>query len=447
MRRLIVFILTLYLMLNSTFYLKGDILTVEASPSIYQGNLILGGNNVTVIEGEFNINGSIIIEENATLILRNGTVNFTQASDRQNNLTLTNSLNGNPRLIASNVTLTSQYEFPIYLNQNGTADFSSSTLQKMTTFQADGSIINMYNSTSDYTHWLYSSSSLSISNSTVGEMMIYDSPTVPIFNSTVNSLNIAPSSVDCTISKLKPDLFSRWNFISNCSVNILPSGTAPNVTLIDTNVNHWRFGVYGNSTMTVADSTINDFSVFGSTFLRVSDSSIGSYIYARDSAVVLLINSTYQYVMGIDDSASIDVAWHLDVHAVDSNGADVPSASVTATYQNGTLAQSEVTDLNGWARMVLNEITMNHTGEYPIGNYTVEAAYETHLNSATVNMTENMQTTLSLPFVIPELQPFLVVPLFLFATSFAVIVYRRKRTVQRGARAKSRKSWHILILE
>ncbi|MCJ7767965.1 carboxypeptidase-like regulatory domain-containing protein, partial [Candidatus Bathyarchaeota archaeon] len=402
---------------------------LEPGSSIYQGDLILQGNNVTIIEGEFNINGSIIVEENATLILRNGVVNFTQTSFRQLNITLRNPVSGRPRLKASNVTLTSKQEFPIYLNQNSTADISDSALRKTTTLQYDDSVMNIHSSSTEYALWSYGSSSLNVSDSTIGSMMIYGSSTLPIINSTVNSLCIAPYSVNCTISRLKPGLFGHWNFISNCSVDILPGGTAPNVTLIESRVNSWRFGLYGTSTITVADSTISDFSVFGSTFLRISDSANTFDLYARQSAVVWLINSTYHSISGIDESASINIAWYLNVHAVDSNGANVPSANVTASIQNATLAESEVTDSDGWARLALVEKTMNDTGEYPAGNYTLKAAYETYSNSTTVNMTENKQITLSIPFVIPEYQSLLVVPLCMLATLIVVIVYKRKRSV------------------
>jgi len=399
------------------------------APPKFQGDLILSGNNVTVIDGDFDFNGSIIVEENATLILRNGVVNFTQTRDRQFNVTLRNPLNGNPRLTASNVTLTSKHELPIYLKQNSSADISDSVLQKTSTFQYDTSIMNVQNSTIEYTLWSYVSSTINVLNSTIGSTMTYDSSTLFFSNSTVSSLNIAPYSANCTISKLKPGLFGHWNFISNCSVNTLPASTAPNVTLIDTRVNSWRFGFYGASTTTVADSTIGDFSAFGSTFLRVYDSSIMSGLYARHNAVILLINSTYHYISGIDDSATISIAWHVNVHVVDSNADDVPSANVTASYQNATLAESEMTGLDGWTKLALVERIMNDTGEYPTGNCTIKATYEAHLNSTTVNVTENMQITLSLPFVVPEFPSLLVLPLCMLTTLVAALVYRRKHTV------------------
>jgi hypothetical protein len=399
------------------------------APPTYQGDLILSGNNVTVIDGDFNFNGSIMVEENATLILRNGVVNFTQTRDRQFNVTLRNPLNGNPRLTASNMALTSKHELPLYLKQNSTTDISDSVLQKTSTFQHDNSIMNVHNSTIEYTLWSYVSSTINVLNSTIGSTMTYDSSTLSFSNSTVGSLNIAPYSVNCTISKLKPGLFSHWNFISNCTVDILPAGTVPNVTLIDTIVSSWRFGFYGASTATVADSTIGDFSAFGTTFLRVYDSSIMSGLYARHNAVILLINSTYHYISGIDDSATVRIAWHVNVHVVDSNADDVPSANVTVSYQNATLAESEMTGLDGWAKLALVERMMNDTGEYPTGNCTIKATYEDHLNSTTVNVTENMQIILSLPFVVPEFPSLLVLPLCMLTILVAALVYRRKHTV------------------
>ena len=68
----------LFILLAFTLVQWGGISIVKASPEIYQGNLILEGNNVTIIEGVFDINGSIIVEENATLLLKDALLNFTQ---------------------------------------------------------------------------------------------------------------------------------------------------------------------------------------------------------------------------------------------------------------------------------------------------------------------------------------------------------------------------------
>jgi len=57
--------------------------------------------------------------------------------------------------------------------------------------------------------------------------------------------------------------------------------------------------------------------------------------------------------------------------------------------------KSKITALMGdKARFTLMEKMINATGEYPVGNYTVEATYLTHSNVTTVNMTGNQVITL-----------------------------------------------------
>ena len=118
----------LFIFFASTFGQWGGISIVKAALDIHQGNLILQGNNVTFIEGRFDINGSIIVEENATLILRNALLNFTQGQPKQHNLTLRNPSNGSPHLAVSNSTVTSVTYFDIRLYGNSTADISNSTI-------------------------------------------------------------------------------------------------------------------------------------------------------------------------------------------------------------------------------------------------------------------------------------------------------------------------------
>lgn len=102
MSRIAVIILFSFLLMCVGLAWKTDISTVAAFPDIYQGNLVLTDNNVTTITGRFDINGSIIVEENATLVLTNAVVNFTQSDMYQYNVTLGNPSNGNPRLQAEN---------------------------------------------------------------------------------------------------------------------------------------------------------------------------------------------------------------------------------------------------------------------------------------------------------------------------------------------------------
>lgn len=113
----------------------------------------------------------------------------------------------------------------------------------------------------------------------------------------------------------------------------------------------------------------------------------------------------------------------------DLEGTDVPSANVTARYPNATVAESKLTDANGWTRLILMEKMINATGNHPVGNYTTTAKYDVHTGQKPVNMTGNKEITISLPFIIPEFPSFLILPLFMIVTSLAVIVYRRKHAV------------------
>lgn len=102
-----------------------EVAPVRASLDVYQGDLLLQGNNVTTVEGRFDINGSIIVEGNSTLVLRNAALNFTQSKNYQYNLTLQNPSNGLPRLLVDNATITSSnYWFRVNFFGNGTVDAS-----------------------------------------------------------------------------------------------------------------------------------------------------------------------------------------------------------------------------------------------------------------------------------------------------------------------------------
>ena len=80
------------------------------------------------------------------------------------------------------------------------------------------------------------------------------------------------------------------------------------------------------------------------------------------------------------------------------------------------------------ARLTLLEKMMNATGAYPVGNYTVEAAYLTYSNGTTVNITGNKQIALTLAgLVIPEFPSFLILASFMTAALLTVAVCKRKK--------------------
>ena len=415
---------------NGDYMIRAVVQRIAHAP-IYQGDLILTDNDVAVIEGRFDINGSIIIEENATLILTNAFLNFTQTEVLQYNITLRNPSNGNPRLLVYNSTITSDFRTDVYLQYNSTAVIDNSTISLYIVAE-DHSVLSITSDSYVIRQIGYDSPIVKEYNSTIQFSDNYNSAEVWVCDSEINTFAFEPKSVECTISKLKPGLVSYWNFITNCSVSILPGGYTPNITLTNTSVNIWNPIFAGSSNISINNSTMGHPAIWGSSLVSAVDSTFTSYLSARGTSVTSLINTTYSGIPHIRDQARIQVAWYLGVHVVDSNGQDVPSANVTATYPNATAAESTLTDSNGWVRLTLMEKMMNATGEYSVGNYTVEATYESYSTDTTVNMTENQQITLTLEdLVIPEFPSFLILPLFMIATLLAVIAYRRKTVSDR----------------
>jgi len=466
MRRIAFIILASLVLIASALFGKGNAVTVEAPPSIYQGDLILLGNNVTVIEGRFDINGSIIVEENATLILRDVMLNFTQVKGYQFNMTFGNPINGNPRLLVENSSINpNDHNIYIHLYGNSSASINKLIASKVALNTYEFSTVSIDHSTM-YRMGIAGDSELSLSNSFVGgDLGTHDDSNVNVFNCTLGSLHavggrnvsllnstvtyhVAPRiySGNFSIERLAPGFFSYWNFRLNCSVALAPDSEASNIILIDTKVNGWIFYVWRLSNATISNSELKDVSAYDFAVIRIYDSSFSSTVSTYDTSRVYFYNSVtngiYSYqksklwlinstssAYGMYDQSEIHVSWYLQVHAVDSIAQDVPLANVTVTFSNSTVAESKQTDATGWAKLTLMEKMMNTKGEYRYENYTVEARYEGYSNSITVNITGNKEVTLSLEdLIIPEFTSFVIPLSFSIITSLAIIIYRRKYT-------------------
>jgi hypothetical protein len=322
--------------------------------------------------------------------------------------------------------------------ENSTAEIDNSTIAWYLVSYGS-SFLSISNSSYVYIHYARDSSITEIHDSTMGMSENIFSNQNRIYDSEIQAVNFYILSVNCTISELGPGLVGFWNFAANCSVNVLSGGSTPNVTLTNTKVNWWAFDFYGNCNATISDSTEVNSYVGGSSVIRlkstmcnrayayatstllITDSYIIYELTVRDSSKSQLINSTVADV-NIDDNATVSVCWYLDVHVTDSIGQDVPFANVTASYPNATVAESRLADASGWARLTLTEKTMNASGTYRLGNYTVTSRYDTHEQQEPVNMTGNKF------IVIPEFPSLLILPLFIVATLIAIKVHKSKHS-------------------
>jgi len=404
-------------------------------PPTYQGDLVLQDNNVTIIEGEFNINGSIIVEGNATLILRNAVLNFTQSENFQFDMIFQNPANGNPRLLVENATIAAN-DYYLELNLYGNSSASANILSAPTLyFYGCGSSVIVISNSSILDVGGNDSPFVSLSDCSMYYAEVRDDSTFDMFNCTIqilqaystNKINVTDSSIEdyvalvvdrgnCSTDGLMPGLVAAWDFQQNCSARalIVLGGWVTNLTLTNVQVNGWSFEIFGASNVTISDSDLK---------------SIYARALASDSSELLSTNSTIQ-TYSIRDQAEVFVSWYLDVHVIDSVDQDVFSANVTATNPTATSVVSKPTDAYGWASLTLMEKLVNATGEYPVGNYIVEATYEAYSNSTTVNMTDNQLVTLLFSdLVIPEFSSFLILGLIMAATILATIIWRRKHTI------------------
>ncbi len=404
MRRLLSVILVSCLLALLVFVGRENISPVKASQDIFQGDLVLAGNNVTIIEGRFDINGSILIEENATLILKNALLNFTSGSHSMN---LQNPVNGNPRLMANNATIIGLSTSRYY--GNGTLHLSNCSVY------GPGGL------------FFYDESNVTVLDSNIEKnLQARDSSRVAISNSTIETLEIVTSSANSSIENLNAGFFNYWDFWLNCSVVVSPLGRAPNVTLDQTTILEWRFSFQDSSYSEIFSSEMWLLHANEDAHVTLYNSTMNT-IELYWTSVVELVNSTY-VLTDLSGESKVYVSWYLSVHVVDSILQDVPLANISVTFPNATLAGLKVSDVNGWATFTLLEKMMNATGNYPVGNYGVEATYGNHSDSTTVNLTENKEITLTLgDFIIPEFSTIVILPLFAITLLLAVLVTRRKR--------------------
>ena len=412
MKRLASGILVLFLLLAILMVWKADVPPVNAASTIYQGNLILTGNNVTTIQGRFDINGSIIVRGNATLILNNAVVNFTQKNQYEYNMTFENPANGNPRLACNNSTITSEKLFNFEFFQNSSATISNSTLGNSANLKLHDTSVASVTNSSIWNFYLQDPAVASILNSTVSCLEPGQYAKATVTNSTIQTMANLAVYVNCSLVNIRPGFVNYWDFQTNASIIVgsdpLNQGWASNVSLVNTSVNSWQFHFHWHSNATISDSAIY-------------------YLSSSLVSTLWTINTVVNYPIQCDNEGKVYVSWYMNIHVTDSTGQNVPSANVTATFPNSTIADRKTTNSTGWARLTLTEKMINETGQYPVGNYTVKAEYGAYSNTISANMTGNKEATLQLPtLVIPEFPTSHALALMATLTLMGALVHRKR---------------------
>lgn len=265
----------------------------------------------------------------------------------------------------------------------------------------------------------------------------------------IYSLGIDANTTQCVINETKPGLVTKWNFLENCSVVKGNGGFAPNVTLINVQVNGWGFTfkdsintVLYNSMFTWLEFT--DFAETSAYNIHAETVSLNHYsrVNATDSnvdkvelygqSVIWAVNST-STITQIYGQAMIYVNWYLDVHVVDSLGLDVPGADVTVKCADGTLTASGQTNMTGWVRLTVLSLILNATGPYTLWPHNITAIYGLYENSTMVDVERNIQTTIVLSeLIIPEFSSVLALTATLMSATSAAAVLRKSKKASKS---------------
>jgi len=396
--------------------------TIQNTNDIHQGDLLLSGNtNHTIIGETFHINGSIIITENATLYLRDATLNFTQTADFQFNIRLQDPLDGRPKLRVHNSNMTaSGFAADIKVHDNGTAYLTDTKGARIWLTGYDDATLTI---SGTHLEWLSSEGTgvvLSVLDSTIG-IVAAATGTVLVRETTAEIKVVSPSGVNSTIEGLEPGFVENWNYELNCSV----TGTQyPDFTVEGSTIEGWSFRFDQSSNVTLDRSSINLMQIFHQTRFVSSDSFIAN-LQIRNNGLAELVNSSAAPI-SLANEGSVWIYWYLDVHVVDEIDQDVPMATVTAEFANGTQAGSAPTDDVGWARLVLLDWMQNTTAKYTQEPYRVTATYDVYFGEKTVEMNWNRELTIALPFMIPELSLTMLAVTAISVMGVAVLLLKRR---------------------
>ncbi|UCH32361.1 MAG: hypothetical protein JSV05_03000, partial [Candidatus Bathyarchaeota archaeon] len=236
---------------------------IKIASSIYQGDLILAGNDVFTIVGSFAINGSIIVKDNASLILNDATVNFTQAASHQFNLTLKEPNNGYPKLQISNATLESTYILHVYLYGNSTVSANRlSAYHEMNFF--DDSSGNITDSPVLWTVNCYDFSKVRFLNSQLVQMRMRDT--------------------------------SRLLFLESNATNFIEVYNDASINASNSRIR--GFGTYNSAQAVIANSTFTYFNDQGSnyaSFVNMTYSTITDEFRSWGTSQVIFSNCTISF--------------------------------------------------------------------------------------------------------------------------------------------------------
>lgn len=251
----------------------------SGAEEIYQGDLLITGNTVySITDQHFRINGSIYVQDNATLYLNNAVLNFTQQQKYQHSLVLQNPSGGRPHFKSINSTITSNYfqinwfwdDFEVQI-RDSMINSSAIALRAHSIPPSYCPTISIANSTIYIFYDLGAGSNQTIRNSNIyaqiGQKWNYINVSSSSYfhfsagrglNGAMSNSNVSLLFIDTagtgevSMENVTPGFLGYWNYYSNAT---LINAEGPNMTFTNTTVDNWKFIFSDPLNVTLSNST------------------------------------------------------------------------------------------------------------------------------------------------------------------------------------------------
>ena len=219
----------------------------------HAGDLILRGNETLVIEGiTYCQRGNILVQDNAKLIIRNGTLIFQQSYHAEYDL----EFSGNSTLEIDNGLIESKHAYPLHFTGNSTAIVTG------TTSQIDLSLAQFS---------MAGNSRLRLGNCNVLHLDIAGSSLLTASRCDLNEVAINLTNNAQGTLTVRRGHYDNWNLHTDNDLQDVPT----NITLEDTRVDNWNCNVGGSANITFSDSEVFQLAVADKANVTVDNCIIG----------------------------------------------------------------------------------------------------------------------------------------------------------------------------
>ena len=312
----------------------------------HAGDLILRGNETLVIEGiTYCQRGDILVQDNAKVIIRNGTLVFSQSYHAEYDL----EFSGNSVLEIDNGIIESKHDYPLHFTGNSTAIVTG------TTSQIDLSSAQFF---------IADNSRLRLENCNVGHLDIAGSSLLAASRCYLNEVAIDLTNNAQGTLKLRRGHYNDWNLHTDNDLQDVPI----DITLEDTDVGNWNPEVHGYATITCSNSEVFQLSVGDKANVTVENSTIGMPVIGFSTGRAIKIdglgsgfigdwhltslNSTSPISLCIRNS-TIEYGWMIFSYGtpLTIKGSKITRLSLSGVYlQTTVITESDLGDLvlNGY---------------------------------------------------------------------------------------------------